>query len=163
MSEKPRCYVASPLGFSEAGRYYYEDVLLPALSKVVEVVDPWVLTAQEEFDEARRSGQLGELVKVAGKRNQQALETCEFLVAVLDGQEVDSGTAAEIGYAAASGVKCFGLRTDTRDSGEPGARVNLQVQSFLATSGGLIADNLESLLKSLATAIDQGPPQPISA
>jgi hypothetical protein len=40
----PRCYVASPLGFTEAGRCYYGDVYLPALNSVVTPVDPWSLT-----------------------------------------------------------------------------------------------------------------------
>lgn len=43
------------------------------------------------------------------------------------GAEVDSGTAAEIGYGAGLGKKCYGLRADLRDMGElPGLPVNLQ-------------------------------------
>ena len=41
---RPRCYVASPLGFTEAGRRYYADVYLPALAEVVTPVDPWTLS-----------------------------------------------------------------------------------------------------------------------
>ena len=33
--QRPRCYVASPLGFTEAGRDYYARVYLPALATVV--------------------------------------------------------------------------------------------------------------------------------
>jgi hypothetical protein len=37
---------------------------------------------------------------------------------VLDGLELDSGTVSEIGFAAALGKKCYGLRTDFRNSGD---------------------------------------------
>src|SRR3954454_21843897 len=40
---RPRCYIASPLGFSEAGRYYYSEVYLRGLARVVDPVDPWSL------------------------------------------------------------------------------------------------------------------------
>lgn len=149
MGTRPRCYVASPLGFTEAGRYYYEHILLPALAKAVEPVDPWILVSDSELDEARAKGTQRELAAEIGRRNTEAIESCELLVAVLDGQEVDSGTAAEVGYARALGIRCFGLRTDHRKSGEIGATVNLQVESFLVTSGGLIADSLDALVEAL--------------
>jgi hypothetical protein len=38
----PLVYVASPLGFTEAGRRYNDDVLLPALrASGLEPLDPW--------------------------------------------------------------------------------------------------------------------------
>jgi transketolase len=40
---RPRCYVASPLGFTAAGRLWNDQVLLPALREVVDPVDPWAL------------------------------------------------------------------------------------------------------------------------
>ena len=33
---KPRCYLASPFGFSEAGRQYYREIYIPALAELVE-------------------------------------------------------------------------------------------------------------------------------
>jgi len=52
---------------------------------------------------------------------------------VLDGTDVDSGTAAEIGYAAALGTPVVGLRTDLRVTGDNAATtVNLQVEYFLS-------------------------------
>jgi nucleoside 2-deoxyribosyltransferase len=136
----PRCYVASPLGFTAAGRHYYENVYLPALAQVVTPVDPWSL------------GDPGATPAELGRRNAEAIESCELLAANLDGQEVDSGTAAEIGYAAAKGLHCFGLRTDLRQSGEPGAHVNLQVEHFIVASGGRIVATLEELTEALATS-----------
>ncbi|MEA2404158.1 MAG: hypothetical protein QOE08_805 [Thermoleophilaceae bacterium] len=147
-----RCYVASPLGFTEAGRSYYESVYLPALAEVVEPVDPWSLTTAMEVEKARASGREREMALEIGRRNAEAIRGCELLVAHLDGQELDSGTVAELGFAAGLGIRCFGLRTDLRQSGEPGVAVNLQVEAFVAESGGEIVGSLEeftALLRGL--------------
>jgi nucleoside 2-deoxyribosyltransferase len=144
-----RCYVASPLGFTEAGRHYYESVYLPALSKVVEPVDPWALTTAAEVEEARAGGRAREIALEIGRRNAEAIRDCELLVAHLDGQEPDSGTVAELGFAAGLGIRCFGLRTDLRESGEPGVVVNLQVEAFVEESGGRIAGSLDELVALL--------------
>jgi nucleoside 2-deoxyribosyltransferase len=149
---RSRCYVASPLGFTEAGRRYYRDVYLPALAAVVDPVDPWDLTAPEELADTHEDGRRRELALEIGRRNARAICSCSLLVAYLDGQEVDSGTAAEVGYAAAVGLTCFGWRSDLREAGEPGVRVNLQLESFILDSGGAIAATLDELLVALAGA-----------
>ncbi len=149
---RPRCYVASPLGFTEAGRHYYESVYLPALAAVVEPVDPWSLTTAMEVEKARAAGRERELALEIGRRNAEAIRGCEMLVAHLDGQELDSGTAAEVGFAAGLGITCFGLRTDLRQSGEAGVVVNLQVEAFIEQSGGRIAGSLEELTRLLRAA-----------
>jgi nucleoside 2-deoxyribosyltransferase len=146
----PRCYVASALGFSEAGAYYYEHVYLPALRAVVTPVDPWELTTAQEVAEARAARREREFALEIGGRNAEAIRSCTLLAAHLDGQEVDSGTAAEIGFAAALGVRCFGLRTDLRASGEPGVSVNLQVEHFVVASGGGVCTSLGQLVQELA-------------
>jgi nucleoside 2-deoxyribosyltransferase len=155
---RPRCYVASPLGFSEGGRHYYAEILLPALSTVVEPVDPWSLTADEEFANAMGSGREREVALQAGHRNAEAIRSCSLVVAYLEGQELDAGTVAEVGYAAGLGLTCFGLRTDNRQTGERGATVNLQVETFILDSGGRIANSLDQLLHDLADAVGQIPP-----
>ena len=149
---RQRCYIAGPLGFTEAGRRYQAEVYLPALAVVVEPVDPWALTTPEELAHARAHGRQRELALEIGRRNADAIRSCRLLVAQLDGQEVDSGTAAEVGYAAALGLTCFGWRTDLRDAGEPGVRVNLQLESFIAESGGEITGSLDGLLSALRRA-----------
>jgi hypothetical protein len=148
----PRCYVASGLGFSEAGAYYYEHIYLPALRAVVTAVDPWALTTAQEVAEARAAHREREFALAIGARNADAIRSCTLLAAHLDGQEVDSGTAAEIGFAAALGLRCFGLRTDMRQSGEPGVSVNLQVEHFVIASGGSVCTSLGQLVDELAAA-----------
>ena len=153
VAPRPRCYLASPLGFTEAGRHWYGRVYLPALASVVAPVDPWALTSPGEVARATASGRQAELCREIGARNTEALRSCTLLVALLEGQELDAGTAAELGYAAALGLRCFGLRTDLRQTGEAGAACNLQVQAFVEGSGGEIVGSLErltSLLGSLA-------------
>jgi len=127
-------------------------VLLPALEPVVEVVDPWALSTAAEFEAAAGAGRLAEFVAEVGRRNARAIDGCDLVAACLDGQEIDSGTAAEVGYAAARGVTVHGLRTDLRRAGEEGAVVNLQVQAFIAISGGMIAGTVDELVDLLAAA-----------
>jgi nucleoside 2-deoxyribosyltransferase len=147
---RPRCYVASPLGFSEAGRAYYEGRYLPALAEHVEPVDPWALTPSAEFDAATAAGRGHAFAIDVGARNARAIRDAPLLIAHLDGQEVDAGTAAEVGYATAAGVICLGMRSDLRRSGEPGMRVNLQLEAFVVLSGGFIAASLDELVARLA-------------
>ena len=145
-----RCYVASPLGFTDAGRHYYTSVLIPALGRVVEPVDPWTRTEPAEIEAAVARGEERAFALELGRRNAEAIDSCELLAAVLDGQEVDSGTAAEVGYAASKGLTCFGLRTDLRQAGEPGVAVNLQVEHFVVASGGSVVGSVDELVAALA-------------
>lgn len=147
-----RTYVASPLGFTEAGRAYYAQTFLPALAEVVQVVDPWALTTEAETLELQAAGRHAELNTLIGARNAEAIRSCTRLVAVLDGQEPDAGTCAEIGFAAALGLRIDGLRTDWRQAGEAGAVVNLQVQHFVQASGGRVVGSLDELVALLGRA-----------
>ena len=146
---RPRAYIASPLGFSEAGRAYYAERYLPALREHVEPVDPWALSEPEEFEAARAAGRARELGLEVGARNAEAIAGAELLIAHLDGQEVDAGTASEVGYAAALGLPCVALRSDLRSSGEPGMVVNLQVEAFVVLSGGFVVRSLDELVERL--------------
>ena len=148
----PRCYIASPFGFTEAGRDYYAHTYLPALREVVTVVDPWSLTSVEEVTAAHACGRARELALRIGQRNTDAIRSCALLAAQLDGQEVDAGTAVEVGYAAALGIRCYGLRTDLREAGEPGVAVNLQVESVIVQSGGTVCIGLAGLVAALSGA-----------
>jgi nucleoside 2-deoxyribosyltransferase len=155
-----RCYIASPLGFTAAGRHYYRSVYLPALATVVEPVDPWALTAEADVAAARATGRERELALEIGRRNAEAIRSCDVLAAYLEGQEPDSGTVVEIGYAAGIGLPCFALRSDLRQAGEPGVRVNLQVESLVVGSGGRIVASLEALVAALR---ERAPPVAASA
>ena len=113
---------------------------------MVEVLDPWTLVSDAEAATARGEGGEVAFLRLIGARNAGAIDSADLVIAVLDGQEVDAGVAAEVGYAAGRGIRCVGLRTDLRQTGEDGAIVNLQVQWFLERDGGSIAGSVEELL-----------------
>ncbi|MCU1603285.1 MAG: nucleoside 2-deoxyribosyltransferase, partial [Frankiales bacterium] len=138
MRALPKVYLASPLGFTVATRGYYTGSLLPAVRALgVEVLDPWA-AAEEHFVAAfaatgdERDRLLDEANRFAGATNEQLIRDADALFAVLDGNDVDSGTAAEIGFAAALGTPLVGWRGDLRQAGDnPRTVVNLQVEHFL--------------------------------
>lgn len=153
----PMIYIASPLGFADSTRRYYETVLLPELARAgYAPLDPWdnahpaVAPAFAAVEQDATLERLGVLNEAIGRRNVELLQQADAVLAVLDGVDVDSGTAAEIGFAAARGTPIVGLRTDLRQSGEnDAAPVNLQVAYFVAASGGRIVDGLEPALAAL--------------
>jgi nucleoside 2-deoxyribosyltransferase len=159
-----KIYVASPFGFSEAGRDYYERTLLPNLKSLGhEVLDPWRLTEQQKIDAVstmpygtRKRNKWRQLNIEIGSNNQAAIDRCDAVFAVLDGVDVDSGTASEIGYAFAKGKLIVGYRGDFRLSADnDGCIVNLQVEYFIRQSGGEIvtrAQDVAVVLKKLSAA-----------
>jgi nucleoside 2-deoxyribosyltransferase len=147
---RPRCYIASPLGFSEPGRDYYARRYVPALAEHVEPVDPWSLSLPAEFEAAAAQSRAREFGIEVGARNAAAIRSAALLIAQLDGQEVDAGTASEVGYAAALDRPCLAVRSDLRAAGEPGMQVNLQLEAFIVLSGGFIAGSLDELVARLS-------------
>jgi nucleoside 2-deoxyribosyltransferase len=152
-----KIYLASPLGFAESTRAFMER-LVAELSTVVEVVNPWD-DHRFDADFARLPGlsDVGErralLQRInhgLGEGNEERIRACDGLVAVLDGVDVDSGTAAEIGFAYGLGMPIFGLRTDFRLTGDnEAAGVNLQVGYFIAASGGTYVTAIPDLLAAV--------------
>lgn len=67
-----------------------------------------------------------------------------MVVAVLDGPDVDSGTAYEIGYARAKGKPVVGLKTDLRFFAK-GEEVNVMIAQGLHA----LARNFDELLTEL--------------
>lgn len=60
--------------------------------------------------------------------NKTGIDKADFLLAVLDEADADSGTSWECGYAYRAGRPVIGLRTDIRTSGDdPNAGVNLML------------------------------------
>ena len=156
-----RIYMAGPLGFSEAGRHFHASILVPYVRALgYEVVDPWTLIEPSKIEAARamppgpaRQTAWERLNREIAARNCAAIDGAHGVVAVLDGPDVDSGTASEIGYAFARGKLIVGYRGDDRLSADNEASiVNLQVEYFIRESGGTIVtryQDLESSLRSL--------------
>ncbi len=149
-----KVYLASPLGFSEAGRLFYYKKLVPLVVEVgFEVLDPWILTADNILKPAitlpygqKKKDAWQKINKVIGRNNTKAIKNCNLILAVIDGTDVDSGTASEIGYGTALGKAIVGYRSDFRLSGDnDGANINLQVEYFIKLNGGIITTNLGEL------------------
>ena len=146
----PRIYIASPLGFTDAGRRYSEQVLLPAVrAAALEPLDPWDVEPEIlrvfalDRHDPERAARLAETNRLVGRRNAELIRSAAGMLAILDGDDVDSGTTAEIGYAAALGRPIVGLRTDLRVTGDNEATlVNLQVEWFVEESGGVLTTAL---------------------
>jgi nucleoside 2-deoxyribosyltransferase len=101
------------------------------------------------YGEARRHAWRKLNVEIGGN-NRAAIDRCDLVFAVLDGTDVDSGTAAEIGYAFARDKKIIGYRGDFRLSADnEGAVVNLQVEYFIRQSGGEIIARIADLAAAL--------------
>ena len=156
----PSVYVASPYGFSIATRGYYDDVVLPALRDAgCELLDPWAdddgvvaaaFAQADQLGEIDRVRALGAIDAGLGAANEALIRDADALFAILDGADVDSGTAAEIGFAAALEKPIIGLRLDTRRTGDnDGTVVNLQVQHFIVTGGGSVWTSLHDAVSAL--------------
>jgi len=153
-----KIYTAGPLGFSEAGRAFHRDYVLPEVKRLGhDALDPWTLTDHSRIDAvlgmpyggARRDAWRKLNVEIGGN-NRAAIDACDLVFAVLDGADVDSGTAAEIGYAFAKAKPIIGYRGDFRISADnEGSIVNLQVEYFIHQSGGEIIPALAELEAAL--------------
>jgi nucleoside 2-deoxyribosyltransferase len=162
-----KIYTAGPLGFSEAGRAFHRDYLLPEVKRLGhEALDPWTLTDSSRIEavrdmpygKSRRDAWRALNVEI-GTANRAALDACDLVLAVLDGVDVDSGTAAEIGYAFAKAKPIIGYRGDFRLAADnEGSIVNLQVEYFIRGSGGDIIVALGELEAALARLRDARQP-----
>jgi nucleoside 2-deoxyribosyltransferase len=153
-----KIYTAGPLGFSEVGRAFHENIILPALRKCGhEPLDPWTLTSQAKIDAVRvlpygseKRAAWRKLNEEIGANNRAAIGACDIVFVVLDGTDVDSGSAAEVGYAFAKGKAILGYRGDFRLSADnEGSTVNLQVEYFIRQSGGDIITQIADLEEAL--------------
>lgn len=149
-----KIYLASPLGFSPEHCGYRERITEKLRQQGCHVLDPW---AENQFpSEIARAAQIGtaaereaafrEIALLIGRSNEVLIREAESLLAVLDGLEIDSGTASEVGFASALGKPVYGLRTDWRDSGDfAGLPFNLQVVHFITSTGGRLFRSIEEI------------------
>jgi nucleoside 2-deoxyribosyltransferase len=83
--------------------------------------------------------------------NLRALDECPIVVAILEGPQVDDGTAWEVGYHFARGGKVLGIRTDFRNAGEaPQSRTNAMVEF----SCSCIVESIDQLLLKLRDMLE---------
>ena len=130
-----RIYLASPL-FSEAERRYNT-----YLAEVLRKNFFSVYLPQEADDTAEVRVENRE--RMIYDKNLSELKKADIIVGVIDGSDVDSGTAWEMGYAFACGKRVIALRTDFRKlSGYE--HVNLMLEM-----GAAVVTNVDELTAAL--------------
>jgi len=147
-------YFASPLGFATSTKAFMDEMEQALVDAGIAVLNPWKGDFGTDFARAHamtdgdaRRGALHRINTAIGEANARLIRACDGVVAVLDGVDVDSGTASEIGFAFALGKRIHGLRTDSRLIGDnEGTVVNLQVQYFIEASGGQVVRDLGALI-----------------
>ncbi len=144
-----KIYFAGPL-FSEAERDWIRAIkrriedLAAKAERNVEVVWPYDLIGREELaacgDRAREE---------IFRRCSVSLEEADAVIALLDGTQVDDGTAWEIGYFyrhTAGKAPIIGIRTDFRSAGESRKSI---VNAMIECSCNIIVNSTEALLSEL--------------
>ncbi len=131
-----KVYVAGPL-FNTHERTYLEQITAALEAEGFETFLPH-----------RDAGILGDLSDIRERErlfrgDMQALEACDFIVALLTGADHDSGTCGELGYAYAKGKSCFGISDDVR-------RMNNLIWG-LCDEGKAIARDIPGLLTLVKT------------
>lgn len=134
MSKNKMIYIAAPL-FTHAELEYNRKLKNMLLNNGFSVFLPQE-DAEDAAQERERQNQEYIFVKCV-----EGVDTSDLVVAVLDGVDVDSGTAWEAGYAYAKGKPVIGLRTDFRELAD--GIVNLMVEMAIVA----LARDEEELLK----------------
>lgn len=118
-----RIYQAGPL-FTAAEIRWHQDFKQQLTDAGYEVQWPGDFFSQEEIDSWG-----ADAPKSIMERDSAAIDACDTVVALLDGPQVDDGTAWEIGYAYAKGKPVVGIRTDFRNGGDTvHGRVNAMIE-----------------------------------
>jgi nucleoside 2-deoxyribosyltransferase len=142
-------YLAGPL-FSKAERNWMREIRHHILEfakkqpRDVQIVWPYELISQHEI-ESMGAKAIHEIFS----RNKSKLDTANILIAVLDGTQVDDGTAWEIGYFYARksvDSKIIGIRTDFRNAGDlKHSTINLMIEA----SCNKIVTSIDDMLAEL--------------
>lgn len=109
-----------------------------------QVYDPWRDAGDESLIAAWGEDWPRVNAEIA-RRNLRAIESCASVVAVVEGADVDSGVALEIGYAHALGKPVKLLRTDFRTQGPRIGPVNI----MLGMAAEACYTSVEALLADL--------------
>lgn len=135
-----RIYQAGPL-FSAAEIRWHKDFKQQLAAAGYVVQWPGDFFTQQEIDAWGADASIRIM-----ERDRAAIDACDVVVALLDGAQVDDGTAWEIGYAYAKGKPVIGIRTDFRNAGDTSyGRVNAMIEGSCVA----IAKDLAGVLKLL--------------
>ncbi len=98
--------------------YVAEPLFTPAERAYAEEIDKMLMGVGFETYLPHRDAGVFERGKSSSRtffeHDLKLLRKCDFVFAILNGTDVDSGTAWEIGFAYAEGKKIYGILEDTR-------------------------------------------------
>lgn len=146
-------YLAGPL-FTEAERAWHTQtkaLLLQAAARqdaAIDVVWPYELITTEEII-ALGSAARTEIFR----RCKDGLDNAHIVVALLDGTQVDDGTAWEIGYffsRKSAGQTIIGIRTDFRQAGESASAI---VNAMIEMACDHIVHDRDDLMEAVLRAL----------
>ena len=136
-------YLASSL-FSEMERDYIDKI-------VHKIATDLNLDELEDFYVPHRDNKYTYSEISIYDKNIENLNNCDIMIAILDGQDTDSGTAFEIGYFEAQKKIVLGLLTDKRSYDEYGD-MNLKLNTMIFGSlsyGELVFNDIDDLIDEL--------------
>lgn len=117
-----KIYIASPL-FSDMERDY--------IDKVVDIISENLeLKLWDDFYIPHQDNNSNNWEAKIYNTNMENLNRCNIMIAILDGKDVDSGTAFEIGYFEAQNKLVFGLLSDKRSYDEDD-NLNLKLNTMI--------------------------------
>jgi nucleoside 2-deoxyribosyltransferase len=160
-AKRTNVYLAGPDGFTPVLLAWHREVLVPAVAAAGLIpLSPWDKFA-DDFSEVlsmapgpERTRALSDLDYRIGAANAGLIEASSGMLAILDGVDVDSGTASEIGYGSALGLVISGVRSDLRRASEnDGTQVNLQVEYFITRSGGHVHTTWQAAIAELVALL----------
>lgn len=152
-----KIYLAGPKGFSEAGEWWFYEKMIPLLEPHYHCINPWLCMPEEErkrledmLPGPKRLEGWRELNGKAFDDEIELIRQCDGMVADLDGTDVDSGTAFEMGVAYILGKPIVGYKGDWRNFGDNEALVvNLMPQMAIERSNCRIVRKLEYVLPAV--------------
>ncbi|MCX7806065.1 MAG: nucleoside 2-deoxyribosyltransferase [Planctomycetota bacterium] len=140
-------YIAGPL-FSMAERRFNR-TLADGLRKAIpdcEVILPQDFKPHGRYNDPRAFGAIF-------RECVEGVRRADVLVAVLDGEDVDSGTAFEMGVAYQKGTPIVGVRTDFRANQECG--VNIMISRACARMPRVLSfgEDIDAAVEAVARAV----------
>ena len=139
-----RVYQAGPL-FSEAERAWHR-----AFKQRLEEAGFVVVWPGDLIRQSSVAGWGKDAPRKIMEIDRDALLSCDVVVALLDGCQVDDGTAWEIGFAYARDIPVIGIRTDFRNAGDTGhSSVNAMIEGSVV---GIVQTSAEAVSQLEALA-----------
>ncbi len=158
-----RAYLAN--GLFSIGDRMVNEMLAKKLREEIKKIDLYV---PQENDAINDKNSYADSISIA-EADMERLKESDFLIAVIDGVEIDSGVAAEIGAFYMTDKPIFALYSDVRQQGRENKQKidaliedgtenqfmyrNLFVVGIIKKSGGGLYSSIESLVEAIKETI----------